>query len=316
MRRWWKDLDQAEQRAWSGLHVVLDDLRGAPALHVAQRAGDIEVVARGHVVLHAEVERYMEGVRIERDFAATARLEHDFPFAHIRADDLRKAPERDDGAWWQYWCRWVAEQLSAENIGYTSDWAIQPARLPEYRQARPRGPVLLNLDRAFEDPAAVRKSWMLNGSNHLLTLRPRPEEHEGRIKHWRKQARAGHLPPIVAWWISALDCWLLIDGHRRLLATLLEGVPPTVIGVYSFIERNWPVYQPRLDALEREFAERTRAGAMTPVAIDSINRTLVETHRQDRYPVTRAWYRPGSETEARLEERREGHVSRRVGENG
>jgi hypothetical protein len=292
MRRWWKDLDPLQQQPWSGLHEVLDDLRGAPALHVAKRRAGIDVVARDHVVLHAEVERYMEGVRIERDFAVSGRLAHDFPFGHIHADDLRKAPQGDGDAWWQYWCRWVAEQMSAETIGYTSDWAIQPARLPEYGQARPGRPVMLNLQHAFEDQAGVRKSWMINGSNHLLALRPRPEEHEGRIKHWRKQARAGRLPPIVAWWVSALDCWLLIDGHRRLLAALLGGVVPTAIGVYSFIERSWPVYQPKLDALERELAARERAGAMTPLAIDSINRELVESHRQHRYPVTRAWYRP------------------------
>ncbi|MFV8755183.1 hypothetical protein ACNOYE_31935 [Nannocystaceae bacterium ST9] len=294
MRRWWTDLE-APDRPWSGLHLVLGDLSGAPPLHLETGRGGIDLVGRGRVLLHAAVARYHEGVQIERDFAAAAGLAHDFPLPPIRGEDLREAPAGDGREWQRHWCRWVGERIDGHNFGYTSDWAVQIAQhvqRPSYDWAE-QGPRVCNLEHALAEPEAIFKSWMLNGSGHCLTLRAPPAEHEGRVKHWRKQCRAGRMPPIVIWWLSGLDCWILLDGHRRLAAARLEGRLPAVIGVYSYVEKRWPNSSESLAQHERERAERERHGPLRPEVIRRLDERLVRIldDRPHMLPITRAWVR-------------------------
>lgn len=296
MRRWWTDIE-AVDRPWSGLHVVLTDVRGAPPLHVENgpRPGT-NLLAHGRVLLHAKTARYHEGVQIERDSTVAAELAHDFPLPPIDATDLREAPEGGGRDWQRHWCRWVAERIDEHGFGYTSDWAVQIARhgpRPSYDWSE-SGPLVCNLEHTLDEPTSIFKSWMLNGSSHCLAMRACPNEHEGRVKHWRKQFRAGRMPPIVVWWLSGLDCWLLIDGHRRLLAARLEGQLPATIAVYSFIEVHWPATDETIERHERERAHRERQGPLTPAAIRQLDERLIRIHddRPHFHPVTRAWYRP------------------------
>ncbi len=294
MRRWWTDLE-APDRPWSGLHVVLGDVRGAPPLHLERRRSGIDLVGQGRVLLHAEVAPYLAGVQIERDFAAAAELAHDFPLPPISAADVRAAPAGTGREWLRHWCTWVAERIDASNFGYTSDWAVQVARhgqRPSYDWDE-HGPLVCNLEHALAEPAAVFKTWMLNGSSHGLSLRARPAEHEGRVKHWRKQCRVGRMPPIVIWWLSGLDCWLVIDGHRRLLAAQLEGRLPAVLGVYSFVEKHWPTSSETIERHEIERRERERHGPLTSSVLRHLDDRLVRIHddRPHKHALTRAWVR-------------------------
>ncbi len=59
---------------------------------------------------------------------------------------------------------------------------------------------------------------------HPLPLREMSPSDCGRVKAWRKRARAGDLPPILLGWISGLAAYVVLDGHDRLLAAKLEGV--------------------------------------------------------------------------------------------
>jgi hypothetical protein len=277
--------------------MVVGDIGGAPPLHVESRPGrGIDVVAHGRVLMHGEPARYYEGIQIERDFAAAAELAHDFPLPPITATDLRDAPQAER-EWLRHWCRWTAERIGQHNFGYASDWGVQIARLgarPIDDRWEQFGPLVCNLEHTLDEPASIYKSWMLVGSGHCLALRERPSEHEGRVKYWRKQARSGRMPPIVVWWISGFDCWVLIDGHRRLLAAQLEDRLPQVIAVHSFVEVNWPITMEALARHDREREARERNGTLTAEAIRRLDQRLIQIH-DDRpcwRPRTRAWYRP------------------------
>jgi hypothetical protein len=60
----------------------------------------------------------------------------------------------------------------------------------------------------------------------VLPLRPLSAPDSSRVKALRKHARAGTLAPVLMWWVTFLDGWLLLDGHDRAVAALAEGVPP------------------------------------------------------------------------------------------
>jgi hypothetical protein len=109
------------------------------------------------------------------------------------------------------------------------------------------------------------------------------------VKSWRKRARDGTLPPALLLYVDILEKWLVLDGHDRVHAALLEGVEPPLLGLWPFIE-----VQPRESAVRQQGALigselQLRAGA-TPEVIDRVNRLLLLNFGSPRRgTVTRAW---------------------------
>ncbi|MEU9705814.1 hypothetical protein [Streptomyces sp. NPDC047981] len=81
--------------------------------------------------------------------------------------------------------------------------------------------------------------WYLHsGSWEVLPLRPMPGADESRVKAYRKQAREGTLPPVLLWWVSGLDCHLVLDGHARLAAAIAESVEPPLLQLHRAVPRD------------------------------------------------------------------------------
>jgi hypothetical protein len=49
------------------------------------------------------------------------------------------------------------------------------------------------------------------------------------VKMRRKRVRERRLPPLVVWWCRGLYSHVLLDGHDRLHAALLEDVSPDIV---------------------------------------------------------------------------------------
>jgi hypothetical protein len=72
--------------------------------------------------------------------------------------------------------------------------------------------------------------WFVHsGSEEILPLRRMPDADDARVKAYRKQAADGTLPPVLLWWVSGLDCHLLLDGHARLAAAIAESTDPPLL---------------------------------------------------------------------------------------
>ena len=73
--------------------------------------------------------------------------------------------------------------------------------------------------------------------NIPIAVKETPYEDSGRVKFWRKKVKEGTLPPIVLMHMSQLSNSIIIDGHSRLMASILENVPPKLIILYPTIEQ-------------------------------------------------------------------------------
>ncbi|MGE3675885.1 MAG: hypothetical protein AB7K71_39820, partial [Polyangiaceae bacterium] len=103
--------------------------------------------------------------------------------------------------------------------------------LPESRDRWPC--IVYGLRGALDIPRAHYESWGINGSGAVIPLRAPSPSDASRVKAWRKHAREGTLPPVLLWWVTAYDTYVLIDGHDRLVAAQAEGVQPTAIGLWA-----------------------------------------------------------------------------------
>lgn len=73
--------------------------------------------------------------------------------------------------------------------------------------------------------------------NIPIAIKKTPLEESGRVKFWRKKIKEESLPPIILIHLSQLSNSIIIDGHSRLLASILEDVPPKLIILYPTVEQ-------------------------------------------------------------------------------
>ncbi|MEI2454821.1 hypothetical protein [Lysobacter firmicutimachus] len=133
-------------------------------------------------------------------------------------------------------------------------------------------------DALREDPLFFIDWW--HGRYPLLNLRAPAAVDDGRLKWWRKKAREEALPPVLLWYLSCLNGYVIVDGHLRLQAALLEDRPPSFLVAYSAYEqavRPDPAAQRAiLDSYERHARELAlRLPQRRPIGTDSINATLI-----------------------------------------
>lgn len=73
--------------------------------------------------------------------------------------------------------------------------------------------------------------------NIPIAVKEIPYKESGRVKFWRKKVKEKTLPPIVLMHLSQLSNSIIIDGHSRLMASILENVPPKLIILYPTIDQ-------------------------------------------------------------------------------
>lgn len=78
--------------------------------------------------------------------------------------------------------------------------------------------------------------WFVGRTHEVLCLHDLPGPDDGRVKWWRKKSREGTLPPVLLWYLGCLQCYVIVDGHSRLQAALLEDRPPEFLVAYPACE--------------------------------------------------------------------------------
>ncbi|HLL67549.1 MAG TPA: hypothetical protein VK453_17825 [Micromonosporaceae bacterium] len=280
-------------RPWEAL-VLAVQRPGCPALRV-EVAGRGSLVLRQNdtVVLMAEVDSDRYGV----EYTLTGQFCS--PIPPIRAAYAASLGTEDQrGVRRARWAHHFVAALTSSTAGplHTGRWvlSVEATHLrPAVRASTPaeRWEELLLPD----GPGYI--DWFVdNGAWQILPLRPLADPDTGRVKAFRKQAREGILPPVLLWWISGLDCYVLLDGHDRLVAALAEKVEPPVLCLSSV---NTEQAARDTDAAVRRYARTAELleGHVTAgvpgatAARTAVNRRLAEhlTTIETAYGATRAW---------------------------
>lgn len=132
---------------------------------------------------------------------------------------LRAASMREPGDWRHRYARWLEEApdgpLHAGRWGLTARASFAPGIWTE--------------DFVRDWPDCVLELLCGGGWHGVLPLRPLSAPDAPRVKAYRKHALDGTLAPVLLWWVSFLDGWLILDGHDRAVAALAEGREPACV---------------------------------------------------------------------------------------
>ncbi|MFE5897927.1 hypothetical protein ACFQ67_10960 [Streptomyces sp. NPDC056488] len=210
----------------AGLSLEVES-RGRPGLCPFAAEGRLLLAQEGRPVLLAAVDDDHCGVVFRRTDAYRSVV------PPLRAAAAREAAGRPD--------RWA--HRFAEHLAQAPDGPLHDGRwLLSYE-----GPAFwnhLNLppsaywgETLVEGHPDGYLDWFVHhGAWEVLPLRPMPDHGDARVKAYRKQARDGILPPVLLWWVSGLDCHVVLDGHVRLAAAIAESVAPPLL----YLDRTAP----------------------------------------------------------------------------
>lgn len=288
---------------WRGLRLVDDRKSHArPVLHMqAGLRRRMRVMAGGTPLLWA---------RIDNDHCGYWHLCNEREEVHvvppIPFDEARHRPAdpvESDRAWAHYFAD-ALERSSFSPI-YRDRMILAPAdAFLEGGCARSSGrlpvPPVLWLREAMSLPVHGFSHWDFGHHLPPLPTRRFSSESHGRVKALRKLVREGLLPPVLIMWFSGLDRYVILDGHDRLLASLIEGIAPKCIALLETSERLSVADSRRKDAVVREVerlvtlraaAEPTITRARPGITLDHANHLLIEAfdERPTLEPKTSAW---------------------------
>lgn len=225
------------------------------------------------------------------------------PVTAAELRDIGHEPGTD--RWWEAWTWRLGRMLTEapHPLLYAGRWCLRPVQAIDARKASryPVSPMEWGFGENPAPPHSIEgcsrfETFWTEGWGYeevhmgaVLPLRAPSPEDDGRVKSWRKRARDGTLPPALLLYVDLLGKWLVLDGHDRLHAALLEGVAPPLLGLWPVIEAVNPSSTVTQEGalLAAEFS--LRAGE-TPERVDRVNRMLVHSFAGGRRgTVTRAW---------------------------
>ncbi|MET9211172.1 MULTISPECIES: hypothetical protein [unclassified Nocardia] len=193
------------------LELTVPDSPSRPPLRW-EVAGDRRFLVRqcGIPVLLAEVDEDRAGVTV-RGLGG-----YRSPVPPLSADLSRRSPD---------WKHRFADALIATDRGplHAGRWLLGVRHAPP--------PYSWTLELLETRPTAYI-DWC-DGCTPIIPVRPLSAPDAPRVQAYRRRAREGCLPPVLLWWVTSVDGWLVLDGHDRIVAALAEGLPPEVLVLHS-----------------------------------------------------------------------------------
>jgi len=296
MKIYWKDIEEMGN-GWAGLAVNVEtDESVKPVFHIQTgENGRIKLVNDNAVIFWATIVKDYCGVWLVKSFLNSEI--RNMPISPIRSSDIESRSNLTGGEWLKSWNRFYIDELAKSRASflYSGLWLFGACSSKETPNRWEYKPVVRShyIDNSciYEVKESLKHEevewidWWLNGSCKLINVKI-PDPESGRVKWWRKKVKAGRLPPILVWYLNCLDAYIIIDGHDRLLASVMEDTPPEFIVAYSAeeieVSLDKEVQKRIVDSVENRNALKRKK----PIPDDRVNEILIQAF--DDRPITRS----------------------------
>lgn len=298
----WHDIDPAGGHGpWQGLAITVETpsrrTAGPPGLCVRAGSGRLRVDVGSNPRVWARVHRYLHGAwtLVADDTDSPGIIDP------IRTREIR-AIQAQPGSlvWWKLWARDFAERLSRSPRSplYPGRFTLSPGTTNTGPKPALPGPPLFSwkhlliverVDTFLDEPPVQWQSYWTNGSGAALRLRSPSAPDASRVKALRKLAREGVMPPLLFYFVSGLDMFVLLDGHDRLRALLLEGAPIPLFILTAVMASPRAPSPRQQEAILLEIERRSVPGASRqgPLPVPTANNLLIQAFDDRPYLWTR-----------------------------
>ncbi|HEK0957770.1 TPA: hypothetical protein SMQ17_001842 [Pseudomonas aeruginosa] len=229
---YWRDLESPANGEWLGLAVQVEGAHRAPSFLHLQSGGQARIrLMRGdQPLLWATQLPYHDGIWLVKSLVAASPAQASVP--PIDSPTLEALRGLRGEARYKAWSRYFVETLrtSPGSCLEAGRWLLRLSlaeQVPAWQPPQshdPRERVLerwryrsvgrdallpdwrfYSLEKVLDDDWVQWLDWWGRDNDALIALR-RVEDDEGRVKWWRKKAREGELPPVLALRLNLPGC--------------------------------------------------------------------------------------------------------------
>lgn len=194
------------------------------------------------------------------------------------------------------WAKYFIQSLSKNKnqFFYSGKWLIRPFTYSSWQYTDTQELKQSHIDErifdALDSSIYQYVSWFHTPSKDVAFVGLHSiNEDNSRLKWWRKKAKENTLPPILLYYISALDTYVLIDGHYRLKAAQLENILPETL-VISTYHLDKYIADPKIKtSILKSLQNRKKNRQLT---LDETNDILINAYTEEHIYVrqtSKAW---------------------------
>ena len=282
----WKDrYNQAED--WQGLAITVTN---TPKENYRLQAGGrnrLKLSNAEHTIFWATIEHDYYGVWLLSNHAFFNKYGCFInPISSALINYTMEEPEYAG-----YWARFFMESLQNSNSCFLNDgtWELS---LSDMRQPDRKLPAwkISNLPKTYQQTQPAYIDNGASGSFTIIPLKPQPQISEGRLQWWRKKVREGTCPPILTWYINSLKAFVLIDGHYRLQASLMENRTPAIMVLTEVLTTQETLDKSVQESVLRNIEARQNQSIKKKMSVEEINNLLIRIFddRPDLRPITKS----------------------------
>ncbi|RXJ87325.1 hypothetical protein [Arcobacter sp. CECT 8985] len=178
-------------------------------------------------ILYATICKFYGGI-----WYITANPQNFFPYINSNEIEKRRSLENIQGLY--SWGKYFIHQLEKINFFYSGLWHMD-FYLPSQKEKKficiSSSSPIFDFEKTFDFNDYRYLDWYGEDNGMILNIKEQQDDNSSRVKFYRKKVLDGSLPPILLQFIPTLDAFIILDGHCRYKASLLEGILPKLIVV-------------------------------------------------------------------------------------
>ena len=219
-----------EASQWLGHKITVQEMQVLkPKLHLqACGRGFFKLCYGDKTVFWANQCRCHYGVAILKTF------DYESILSPIRSSEVEKRKGLNQAEALESWSSYFIKDLEqkANELLYGGEWLMSAyVYTPISKRYTPLygdDSSIWGVEESLNETNFQQIDWFMGDNDNIVSLK-RVNEHDGRLKWWRKKAREDALPPVVLLSISGLNHCIILDGHYRLKASYDEGVKVDIL---------------------------------------------------------------------------------------
>lgn len=225
---------------------------------------------RGKGIFWAKIKKFYEGVLYIRGYN-----ENFFPY--INSLDIESRKNLTDYEKLYSWSKFFIKKLEEINFYYEGIWHLTYYKGNDSFYENQKGRKIYAYDEYARGEAVAYLDW---DEDKILGTKKEENIDAGRLKWWRKKAKENSLPPILLWYIPPLDSFIIIDGHSRLKASILEGKRPDFVVVGPFrkvvVPRNEKIIKKIIDSIKN--SEKN-----SEISVEKLNNIMIRLYCENEF---------------------------------
>lgn len=221
----------------------------------------------------------------------------------ITSSDIQKSILDQQNKNSRYWAKYFIQALSKSQRSFLREgkWMISEAdqkRVVRDTISKELFWSVKGLSQTFKLETIDVIQWDIYSTSALIPIKDKPQPEEGRLKWWRKQVKEGICPPIFVWYLNVLDSYVIIDGHMRLEACLLEEAKPKVLVLHEVSHSTHQIKEGDKNSIIKAVDSlNENQNIDKKKKVDLINKLLIRVYdnRPWIYPITKSLFQSNIE---------------------